>query len=69
MLLFPGIKRTVSELPCSTEGAIFFYGKDFGQVKTDLGECSLNVIGLYGKYSKILVSSSGFCQPWWHYSV
>lgn len=62
MLLFPGIKRTVSELPCSTEG-------DFGQVKTDLGECSLNVIGLDGKYSKILVSSSGFCQPWWHYSV
>lgn len=48
---------------------LFFYGKDFGQVKTDLGECSLNVIGLDGKYSKILVSSSGFCQPWWHYSV
>lgn len=49
--------------PCSKEGAIFFYGGDFGQVKTDLGECNLNVIGLDGKYSKIFVSSPGFCQP------
>lgn len=31
MLLFPGIKRTVSELPCSTEGAIFFMAKTLGK--------------------------------------
>ena len=47
----------------------FFYGGDFEQVKTDLGECNLNVTILDGKYSKILVSNPGFCQPWWHYSV
>ena len=39
----------------------FFYGGDFEQVKTDLGECNLNVTGLDGKYSKILVSNPGFC--------
>ena len=50
----------MSEPLCSEEG-LFFLTAETGRLKTDLGECNLNVTCLVDKCCKILVSITVSC--------